>query len=81
MEENQTPHSGGAHLSQQACLRLSRALAPKVHENWIEAMQYLYMEPPLEQKRKPAEDGRCCVKRLLHCGRGSIADPSPLTLD
>ena len=34
-----------------ACLRLIRALAAEMHENWIEAMQYLNMEPLLEQKK------------------------------
>jgi len=33
-----------------ACLRLIRALVVEMHENWIEAMQYLNMEPLLEQK-------------------------------
>jgi putative transposase len=28
-----------------ACLRLVRALAVETHENWIETMQYLNMEP------------------------------------
>ena len=35
-----------------ACLRLIRALAVEMHENWIEAMQYLNMEPLLEQKKE-----------------------------
>lgn len=35
-----------------ACLRLVRALAVEVDENWIEAMQYLNMEPLIEQKRE-----------------------------
>jgi putative transposase len=35
-----------------ACLRLVRALAVEVDENWIEAMQYLNMEPLAEQKRE-----------------------------
>jgi len=35
-----------------ACLRLIRALAVEVDENWIEAMQYLNMEPLAEQKRE-----------------------------
>jgi hypothetical protein len=34
-----------------ACLRLVRALAVEIHENWIEAMQYLNMDP-LQEKRK-----------------------------
>ena len=35
-----------------ACLRLVRALAVEMHENWIEAMQYLNMEPLGEQKKE-----------------------------
>ena len=35
-----------------ACLRLVRALAVETHENWIEAMQYLNMEPLAEQKKE-----------------------------
>jgi putative transposase len=35
-----------------ACLRLARALAAEKHEDWIEAMQYLNMEPLKEQKKE-----------------------------
>ena len=35
-----------------ACLRLIRALAAETHEDWIEAMQYLNMEPLKEQKKE-----------------------------
>jgi putative transposase len=35
-----------------ACLRLVRALAVEIHESWIEAMQYLNMEPLKEQKKE-----------------------------
>jgi putative transposase len=35
-----------------ACLRLVRALAAETHEDWIEAMQYLNMEPLKEQKKE-----------------------------
>lgn len=35
-----------------ACLRLIRARAAQVHENWIEATRYLNMEPPAEQKEE-----------------------------
>jgi putative transposase len=35
-----------------ACLRLVRALAVEKHEDWIEAMQYLNMEPLKEQKKE-----------------------------
>jgi len=36
----------------EACLRLVRALAVETHENWIEAMQYLNMEPLRDQKKE-----------------------------
>ncbi len=35
-----------------ACLRLVRALPVEIDENWIEAMQYLNMEPLVEQKKE-----------------------------
>src|SRR4051794_21927701 len=35
-----------------AGLRLVRALAVEIHENWIEAMQYLNMDPLREQKKE-----------------------------
>jgi len=35
-----------------ACLRLVRALTVEIDESWIEAMQYLNMEPLAEQKRE-----------------------------
>lgn len=35
-----------------SCLRLIRALAVEMHENWIEAMRYLDMEPLAEQKKE-----------------------------
>ena len=35
-----------------SCLRLVRALAVEIDENWIEAMQYLNMEPLAEQKKE-----------------------------
>jgi len=34
-----------------ACLRLIRALAADMRENWVEATRYLNMEPPAEQKK------------------------------
>lgn len=34
-----------------SCLRLIRALAIEMHENWIEATRYLNMEPLSEQKK------------------------------
>jgi transposase-like protein len=35
-----------------AGLRLVRALAVEIYENWIGAMQYLNMEPLREQKKE-----------------------------
>ncbi len=35
-----------------ACLRLIRALAVETHENWIETIRYLNMEPLAEQKKE-----------------------------
>ena len=35
-----------------ACVRLVRALAAEIHESWIEAMQYLNMEPLREHKKE-----------------------------
>ena len=37
--------------NEESCLRLVRALAVEIHENWIEAIRYLNMEP-LEEQRK-----------------------------
>ena len=34
-----------------SCLRLVRALAVEMHENWIEAIRYLNMEPLWEQRK------------------------------
>jgi putative transposase len=36
----------------QSCLRLVRALAVEIHENWIEAIRYLNMEPLEELKKE-----------------------------
>ena len=41
-----------------ACLRLVRSLAVEIHENWIEAMQYLNMDPLREQKKERYESLR-----------------------
>jgi putative transposase len=35
-----------------SCLRLIRALAVEIHENWIEAIRYLNMEPWQEMKKE-----------------------------
>jgi hypothetical protein len=51
-----------------ACLRLVRALAVETHENWIEAMQYLNMEPLREQKKgSVTKAGRCGLMVFLQC--------------
>jgi hypothetical protein len=34
------------------CFRLIRALAAELDENWIEAIQYLNMEPLAEQEKE-----------------------------
>ena len=39
-----------------ACLRLIRALAVEMHENWIEAIRYLNMEYLKEHKKEMMED-------------------------
>ena len=45
-----------------ACLRLVRAPAVEIHENWIEAMQYLNMGPAAGTKERSAtQAGRCGV--------------------
>ncbi len=50
---DQAAYISGPHLSQPGCcLRLVRALAVEIDENWIEAMQYLNMEPLAEQEKK-----------------------------
>jgi putative transposase len=36
----------------ESCLRLVRALAAEIHENWIEAMRYLNMDALAEQKKE-----------------------------
>jgi putative transposase len=36
----------------ESCLRLIRALAVEIHENWIEAIRYLNMEPLEEMKKE-----------------------------
>jgi hypothetical protein len=36
----------------ESCLRLVRALAVESHENWIEAIRYLNMEPLEAQKKE-----------------------------
>jgi len=36
----------------ESCLRLIRALAVEIHENWIEATRYLNMEPLEELKKE-----------------------------
>jgi len=65
------------------CLRLVRALAVEMHENWIEAIRYPNMEP-LREQRCPAPDRGCdaIAAGLYSAGtrRGiNIAGPFPCT--
>src|SRR5580704_7460543 len=69
------PHAAG-------CLRLVRALAAEMHENWIEAIRYLNMEPLREQNKRSGARSRMRHdrRRSLQCGAregASIAGPSP----
>jgi putative transposase len=41
----------------QACLRLTRALAAEIHEDWIEATRYLNMDLLREQQKERAQLG------------------------
>ena len=36
----------------ESCLRLVRALAVEMHENWLEAMRYLNMDHLAEHKKQ-----------------------------
>ncbi|MBV9082079.1 MAG: transposase, partial [Acidobacteriaceae bacterium] len=40
-----------------SCLRLSRALAVEIHENWIEAIRYLNMDLLREQCKARGQVG------------------------
>jgi hypothetical protein len=48
----------------ESCLRLVRALAVEMHENWLEATRYLNMDHLKEHKKEAL---RC---RLTAAGRG-----------
>lgn len=67
-------------LNVAACLRLIRALAVEMRENWIEAMQHLNIEPLLEQKKKAlwrmGDAGRK-ISPLLTKGRALSRPPLP----
>ena len=54
--------------NEESALRLIRALAVEIHEDWIEAHRYLNMEMLREQrKRTPTTGGRLkWRRRLLH---------------
>ena len=39
-------------INAASCLRLSRALAAEMHENWIEATRYLNMDLLREQQKE-----------------------------
>jgi putative transposase len=36
------------------CLRFVRALAPEIHEEWIDSNRYINMEPLREALKRPA---------------------------
>jgi putative transposase len=49
----QAPHPRRAHLPHaESCLRLVRALAVEMHENWLEATRYLNMDHRREHKKE-----------------------------
>jgi putative transposase len=51
---DQAAHPRGAYLPPNAerCLRLVRALAVEMHENWLEAHRYLNMDDLREHKKE-----------------------------
>jgi hypothetical protein len=53
-----------------ACLRLVRALAVETHENWIEAMQYLNMDPLREQKKEALQSWETRHEGFYSAGQG-----------
>ena len=60
-----------------ACLRLIRALAVETHENWIEAMQYLNMEPLKEQKKKRCGSWEMRRDRFYRADQGKALPSRP----
>ena len=64
-----------------SCLRLVPALAVEMDENWIEAMQYLNMEPLAEQKKRSTPAiGRCGLRSLQELSRGKGPQSPALAL-
>jgi hypothetical protein len=65
----------------ESCLRLVRALAVEMHENWLEATRYLNMDHLKEHKKRgpaglgrltAAGRGRCCATRGLRAATPHI---------
>jgi putative transposase len=54
--------------NEESCLRLIRALAIEIHEDWIEAHRYLNMEMLREQRKTTSTPGGRLKKmrRLVH---------------
>ena len=48
-----------------SCLRLIRALAVEMHENWVEAIRYLNMDLLREQQKAPARQRGLMFAKLL----------------
>ena len=63
----------------ESCLRLVRALAVEMHENWLEATRYLNMGPSEgAQERGPAGLGRLTAAgRGRRCATRGSAPPTP----
>ena len=61
--------------NEESCLRLIRALAVEIHEDWIEAHRYLNMEMLREQRQAaPTPGGRLKrMRRLVHPPRRTLA--------
>ena len=59
--------------NEESCLRLIRALAVEIHEEWIEAHRYLNMEVLREQPKQLHPGGR--LKRM----RGLVHKPVALS--
>ena len=77
------PLSPDFSLMRKSCLRLIRALAVEIHEDWIEAHRYLNMEILREQRKTTSTSGgrlRECdglfTNRLLWLGASAGALPT-----
>ena len=74
----------------ESCLRLVRALAVEMHENWLEATRYLNMEHLKEYKKEAlaglgrltaAGRGRRCATRGLRAAHALHHQPAFAELD